>query len=99
MGCSHGGDPQEARQGFTTIDVSNFHEQVNPRESAIVLRTAKGQTIEWGRAPNRRSFGEVSVVEKIRTIERRLVDSECPAGARLNVRFPGGGVIFENSNL
>jgi cell division septal protein FtsQ len=84
---------------IAAIDVSNYGGRVNPRDSEIVLHTDANQEILWGRAPTRRAFGELSVSEKLRSLERLLASSACPAGARLNIRFPGGGIIQRRENL
>ena len=78
---------------ITVIDVSNHGGRVNPRASEVVVHTKASYEILWGRAPSRKCYGELTVNEKVRTLERLLASSACAPGVRLNIRFPGGGVI------
>lgn len=77
------------RVSITMIDVTNYAGREDPRDSEIIVHTSGNHEILWGRAPNRKCYGELSVREKINTFER-LAAGLGPSPGKWDIRFPGG---------
>lgn len=58
------------------IDVANVNRRVRSKESEVVIWTHDKARIEWGRAPDTKQYGELSIEEKIKNL--KLVLEVCP---------------------
>lgn len=62
--------------GTDVIDVSNVDGRLDPNRSEIVLRTREMASIEWGRSPWTRKYGEPTMDQKLENL--RLALSAAP---------------------
>ena len=84
------------RAGIVAIDVSNVGLRVDRKESEIVLVTAGGARIEWGRSDvSPWAANEVSVEHKLELLEMAMSAYPGLAGVdRLRVQFENLGAIL-----
>lgn len=65
-----------ASLNLSRIDVRNIGGRISPLESEIVLWTNNNVSIEWGRPPDTKQFGEPSIEKKIENLKLAL--EVCP---------------------
>lgn len=58
--------------GVEEIDLTNLGGRMDPRRSEVVLLTAGGCAIHWGRPPSRAGFGEPTPSEKLENLREIL---------------------------
>lgn len=62
----------EEELAIETIDVSNVDGRLDPNRSEIVLQTGERTSIEWGRSPWTRKFGEPTMEAKLENLRLAL---------------------------
>ncbi len=65
-------EPLLVKAGVRVVDVSNLGGKLNPKKSELALLTECGCVIYWGRRDSARSFGELTVAQKVENLKRVL---------------------------
>ena len=83
----------------SAIDVSNINGRIDRRRSEIVLKTANGADIYWGRAPSTKMFGEISVEEKLKNLNMLTRVYPKLAGVKYSKLYLKGGPAVAESGV